>query len=97
MPTTTSEVDLNALADAAIATARMAAVARLRVNHAIPTDDLDGIVKDEVAKALPEALDDAKEALECGMTDAALQTFSASMAIAGIAAANRACLPVVAR
>jgi hypothetical protein len=38
---------------------------------------------------LPAALDDARQAIEAGMADAAAQTFAASMALAGIAAADR--------
>lgn len=42
---------------------------------------------------LPEALHDAKEALACGMNQAAEQTFALSMAAAGIEAAKEASLP----
>lgn len=38
--------------------------------------------------ALPQALADAKAALDCGMREAAIATFKASMVIAGIAAAK---------
>lgn len=38
---------------------------------------------------LPAALDDARQAIEAGMAAAAAQTFAASMALAGIAAADR--------
>lgn len=47
----------------------------------------DALARHVKAK-LPEALQDAKEALECGMAQAAEHTFAASMALAGIAAAK---------
>ena len=42
---------------------------------------------------LPEALRDAKDALDAGMSQAAEQTFAATMALAGIEAAKEAGLP----
>ena len=43
---------------------------------------------------LPRALDDAKKAADCGMDEAAIATFTASMAIAGIEAAKEAGFPI---
>lgn len=43
---------------------------------------------------LPRALDDAKEALDCGMTQIAEATFKATMAQAGIEAAKEAAWPM---
>lgn len=42
---------------------------------------------------LPEALRDAREAMECGMTQVAETTFAASIAIAGIDAAKEVAVP----
>jgi len=41
--------------------------------------------------ALAEALEDAQLAIDCGMTEAGKMTFRASMALAGIRAAQEAC------
>lgn len=45
-------------------------------------------LKARVKAALPSALDDAKEAIGCGMTEAAVLTFGLSMRQAGIDAAK---------
>lgn len=45
-------------------------------------------VNDATAAAFPSAMDDARQAIEAGMDEAATQTFAASFALAGIAAAN---------
>lgn len=42
---------------------------------------------------LPEALRDAKEAMECGMDRVANQTFAATMVLAGIEAAKESGFP----
>ena len=42
---------------------------------------------------LPEALADAKEAVDCGMKQVAVATFVATMRLAGIEAAKECCLP----
>lgn len=42
----------------------------------------------ELAAAIPDALADAREAFNCGMIEVADQTFRASMALAGIKAAQ---------
>lgn len=49
------------------------------------------MVKAETVKALPEALKDANEAIECGMGQIGELTFAHSMILAGIEAANKAC------
>ena len=79
----------------AVRIATLAAGDYLRV-HAIPIptrdadlDYLSGLLSTEVQSALPEALADAREALACRMTDAAVATFGASMRLAGIRAAQR--------
>lgn len=46
------------------------------------------VVKRHAKEALPAALADAKEALDAGMTEAAIATLTASMRIAGIKAAK---------
>jgi hypothetical protein len=45
-------------------------------------------VNDATAAAFPSAMDDARQAIEAGMNDAANQTFAASFVLAGIAAAD---------
>lgn len=42
---------------------------------------------------LPEALADAKEAIDCRMEQVAVATFVATMRLAGIEAAKECCLP----
>lgn len=47
------------------------------------------LIREETKKALPAALKDAREAMESGMGGFATATFTASMRLAGIAAAKR--------
>jgi hypothetical protein len=49
------------------------------------------LVKEEVGKALPDALIDADKAIQCGMGRIGEITFGHSMVIAGIQGAKRAC------
>lgn len=78
------------LADAAVMIAARGAAEYIRKHwHGLPPQsDLLPLLKEEVKAAIPQALDDAKQALEAHMTEAAEQTFAASMVIAGIAAAK---------
>ena len=63
----------------------------LRV-HKLQADNdlLAECLKRHLQSALPKALADAKEALECGMDAVAEETFKASMVLAGINAAKEA-------
>lgn len=79
------------LARGAAAVAMRAAVAYAREQGADMTGKEDALVealKRHVTAAVDPALTDARAALECGMAWAAQATFSASMAVAGIAAAK---------
>ena len=85
-------------AQAASMAASMAACAALKYlrqqNVEVPNrPDLAASLRtalgEQITAALPGALEDAKEAVDCRMTDAALVTFSASMCIAGIEAAKQ--------
>lgn len=51
-------------------------------------DVLSEALAKHVKVRITEALDDAREAIECGMTDVAEQTFVVSMVLAGIDAAK---------
>jgi len=55
---------------------------------AVDTDALVQAIRREVKSALPAALSDAREAFDAGMSAAAVQTFIASMKLAGIAASR---------
>jgi hypothetical protein len=48
------------------------------------SDELFRLVQDELKRGMAQALQDAKDALECNMPAQAEQTFAASMAICGI-------------
>lgn len=50
---------------------------------------LGDALADELTAAIPEALDDVKEALDAHMGEAAVATFAASMRLAGIRAAKK--------
>lgn len=69
--------------------ATTAAAEYLRV-HALQANDaeLRNALCEQVHKALPMALADAKEAFDCGMPQVAEQTFKLSIAQAGILAAQ---------
>jgi len=49
-------------------------------------DDLVAALRVEVKATLPEAIKDAQEAFDCGMREAGLATFTASLQLAGIRA-----------
>lgn len=85
------------LADAAAMIALRAARAYLDQHKltATPTA-LSACLTSWVNAKLPEALADARSAFACHMDKAAVQTFGASMALAGIEAAKEAGEPVVA-
>lgn len=83
---------VEALAEAAAAAAMRASVSYVK-KQGTARPDLDtwtAALRKHVKDALPAALEDAKAALECGMSSAAEQTFTASMVLAGIAAAKEA-------
>ena len=68
-----------------------AALAYLKKHNGMTLANCDSLsiqLKRCCVAALPQALQDAKQALDCGMRDAAIATFKASMALAGIAAAK---------
>jgi 3-polyprenyl-4-hydroxybenzoate decarboxylase len=68
-----------------------AAIAYLKKNGKLTlasADALEEPLKRHSRIALPQALEDAKAALDCGMRDAAQLTFKATLALAGIAAAK---------
>lgn len=81
---------IDELARNAIGIATNGAVKYLQAHNLRPrsSDELVAAIKREVEKALPEALEDAKAALDIGMKDVGALTFSASMVNAGIAAAK---------
>lgn len=79
-----------ALASTAATLAMQAAADYFRNFRRFPTD-LEAaavVVRTHLKAALPAALDDAREAIECGMGDVAVATFAASVRLAGIAAAK---------
>lgn len=51
-------------------------------------------VKAHIRTALPEALEDARQAIECNMGQVAEQLFATSMLQAGIEAAKECAMPV---
>jgi hypothetical protein len=80
----------SAIADIAM----RSAVAYLR-NHDLVADNaaLAKCLKAHIRMVLPQAIKDAKDALECGMRDAANCTLAASISLAGIEAAKEAGFP----
>ena len=62
-------------------------------NLAADPDALLSCVRSWCKIKLPEALRDAKDALDAGMSEVAEQTFAATMALAGIEAAKEAGSP----
>ena len=58
------------------------------LNRGDLTGELTAALKRRLLTAVPAALDDAREALACGMSAVAEATFLASMALAGVAAAK---------
>jgi hypothetical protein len=87
--------DMNPLVEAACQVAMRAAASYLQA-HNLRADDsaLAACLRSHCKIALPAALHDAKEALDCGMGQAAEATFRASMALAGIEAAKEAGQPM---
>jgi hypothetical protein len=86
---------LDALVTRGCEAAMRAAAEYLRV-HGL-TADLDTLLACLRANAkirLPQALAEAKEALDCGMAQVAEATFRATMALAGIDAAKECCSSV---
>ena len=72
------------------------AVEYLRANDLkANVDALVPCLRSWVKAKFPEALHDAKEAFDAGMSQVALTTFCASMALAGIEAAKEASVPPV--
>jgi hypothetical protein len=80
----------------AAATIAMRAAAEYLSAHGLKadTDDLTACLRSWIKAKLPEALADAKAALDCGMTEIATQTFGVTIALAGIEAAKEAGFPV---
>lgn len=58
---------------------------KLRIDDSYRAADL---VRSHAVSAVPQALADARQAVEANMMDAATATFKASFAVAGIAAAK---------
>lgn len=85
------DMTLNALATAAAEAAMRAAADYLRLNKVRVTDfpAATDVIREEIKKSLDEALGDAKAALDVNMGLAAVATFRASMAQAGIRAGKR--------
>jgi len=89
-----NDASITSLGQYAAVTAMKAALAYLEQRGQLKTADtgkLSERLRHHVKAALPAALDDAKAAIDCGMSDAASLTFAASMAAAGIAAAKEVC------
>jgi hypothetical protein len=63
--------------------------------HKLKADDhaLSECINAWVKIKFPEAMQDAKDAIDCGMTQAAIATFNASMICAGIEAAKECSMP----
>lgn len=96
MTTTTKTSNQNAqdLADYGIGCAFRAAYEYMRV-HGL-TAEINTLTKHVlicVRIRIAEATKDAKAAMDCGMVQAAIATFGASMALAGIEAAKEAGIP----
>lgn len=93
--TTTTTRTIDALGTKAANIAMLASIRYLQghgwTNAAISerAADLSLALKALAPAASLRAMDDAREAMECGMVDAAEQTFQATMALAGIEAAKR--------
>lgn len=85
----------NALADVAIAIATASAAEYLR-RHSLTAEPgaLASCLRSWLKVKLPEALADAKEALDCHMGQVAESTFRLSIAQAGIEAAKEAGMPI---
>lgn len=77
------------LTDGALTIATIAAVAWLRKNQIVVAEPI--VLHDCISRAAEEslqsALDDAQDAIQCGMSDVAVATFNATMHLAGYRAA----------
>lgn len=84
-----SKANTTDLVRPAVQAAMRAAVQYLQV-HNLEAEDraLTDALKAHVKAKIGEAIDDAKAAIDCGMTDVAEQTFIASMVLAGVSAAR---------
>jgi len=69
--------------------ARLTVLGWTREDKAADADAIADAVIAAGMEFLPSAIDDANEAIAAGMAAVAAHTFAASMALAGIAAANR--------
>jgi len=85
---------METLASVAVSTALKSAIRYMDVHNldAVP-EALSACIRSWVKIKLPEALRDAKQALDANMGNAAKQTFLLSMAQAGIEAAKEATHP----
>jgi hypothetical protein len=83
------------LLDYAFPVALLAAREYLAV-HALQAhpQTLANSLKASIEAAFPAAIQDAKQAFDAGMGEIAIQTFKASMALAGIDAAKEAGFPI---
>jgi len=89
--TKTSKQNSQDLADYGIGCAFQAAHEYMRVHHlTAEIDTLNSCIIACVKIRIAEAMHDAKSAMECGMVQAAVMTFCASMRLAGIEAAKEA-------
>jgi hypothetical protein len=87
---------IDLLAEAAVTIAQAGAVDYLNRNKLKANPEaLKECLKSWINLKLPEALHDAKEAFECGMTQIGVTTFKASMLSAGIEAAKEAGMPAL--
>ena len=86
--------ELFTIAQAATKIAMHGASEYLRVKQ-LKADDhaLSECIGSWVKLTFPEAMRDAKDAIDCGMTQASIATFNASMINAGIQAAKECAMP----
>jgi hypothetical protein len=88
------EMKFNNIAEVALGIVCIGAGEYLKThNLRADADTLAVVCKQWAAIQLPVALKDAKDALDCGMTAIAEQTFKATMLQAGIEAAKEAGMP----
>jgi hypothetical protein len=89
-----TEIAIQSLGDAAVACV-LAGCREYLTKHNLTADPetLAACCRSWAKIKLPEALRDAKEAMACGMTQVAEQTFKATMVQAGIEAAKEAGVP----
>lgn len=91
---TASDSAVESLARTAVAAATKAAGIYLRQHNMEPDYDvLSERLRFHVKKDLDQAIVDSRDAIACGMQDAAMQTFLASMYLAGIKAAKETGTP----